>query len=178
MSDVSLYRRYARALYSLAVKQGKGDVWLSQLDAFAEVCRDVRTLQAVLGNRFIDLNKRRAIVDAIALRLEIDATLVAFFKFLIDRKRFDDLPGMIRAYEVFADRDAGRLRVEVRSARTLDPATLADLGRLVEKIFKKTPKLTAHVDTRLQGGVQVAWGGCLYDGSVAGELEALRKTVA
>ena len=177
MSEVSVYRRYAAALLQLARQAGKGDAWLAQLQEGTAAVHDCRQLRAVLENRFVDLNKRRHIVDELGRRLSLEKPVVSFIKLLIDRKRIDAFAGIVDVFEASVDADAGRVQVQVRAARPLKPEVLSALKALLSEKLRQEPKLLAKTDSRLIGGLQLAWSGNLYDGSVKGRLDALEHTL-
>lgn len=175
MSDISIYRRYATAMLAIARQKGKGDVWLDQLKTLLEAFRERRELRAVLENRFFDLNKRKKIVDVLSERLAFDREVVDFIKYLIDRKRLACIDGIVRVFEEEVDADAGRVQVEVRSPRAVSPEIVQELGAVISDVLGKTPKLLPQIDKRLLGGLQLAWEGKLYDGSVSGQLERIQR---
>lgn len=174
MSEVSLHRRYADALFDLAGPT-RLIPWLDELQTVVSLFRDYRALQAVLLNRFADLAKRKKIVDELGKRLGIDREIVSFIKVLIDRKRLASLAEIGKEFESRVDRAVGRVQVMVRAAKSLDQKSIDDLKRLLEKKLKKEPKLLVKIDDRLIGGLQLAWQGCLLDGSAKGKLEILRR---
>lgn len=175
MSDVSLERRFATALFSLAEEKGLGDPWLAALKRILEAFRQVKGLQAILVNRFADLSKRKRIVDRLGTELSLDREIVSFLKVLIDHKRLPAIAGIIRLFEAEIDKSKGRVQVEIRSAKPLSEALLGEIKTIVAQETNREPKLFPRVDPRLIGGLQFSWDGKLYDGSVLGELTALHR---
>lgn len=173
MSDISIYRRYAGAMVSIARDKGKGEAWLAQLHTVLAAFREVRGLRAILENRFVDLKKRKQIVDEIGKSMSLDKEIMSFTKLLIDRKRLAMLAGIVEVFEDEVDRDAGRVAVEVRSAKSLSTEVLEGLKTLLRTKVGGEPKLLPKTDARLIDGFQLAWSGRLYDGSVRGHLMAL-----
>lgn len=175
MSYVSLDRRYAKALFALASKQGREDAWLTQLQAVVAACAESSGLRAVLMNRFVDLGKRKKIVEALGRILALDREVVAFVKLLIDKKRLGEMEGIATLFEEGVDRALGRLQVEMRSAQPLEGALVDEILEVLAATTQKTPKVVPRLDPRLIGGVQLAWAGKLYDGSVRGKLDTLHR---
>lgn len=175
MSLVSLDRRYAKALFDLASGKGREDAWLVQVGAVVSALSQVPGLRAVLMNRFFDLGKRKKIVDGLGKSLSLDSEVAAFVKLLIDKKRLGEIEGIATLFEEAVDHALGRLQVEVRSVKPLEAGLVEELSGFLAAATRKTPKLLSRLDPRLIGGVQLAWAGKLYDGSVRGELDALHR---
>jgi F-type H+-transporting ATPase subunit delta len=73
------------------------------------------------------------------------------------------------------DQRLGILRAQVESARVMDAAQQETLaGRLREATGKKVD-LDFKVNEDLVGGATVTIGSTVYDGSVRGQLEGLRR---
>ena len=84
------------------------------------------------------------------------------------------LPDVARAYELLVDRELGRARVTIRSAEQLEPEQLAALEALAKRLTGASLiVLSTKVDSELIGGVTLAVGGTVYDGSVKTQLERL-----
>jgi F-type H+-transporting ATPase subunit delta len=68
----SIARRYAKALFSLAVEKGRVEPWSESLQSLKEGVEGSPDLREVLSNPVYSREQRRAIVEklAAALRLE------------------------------------------------------------------------------------------------------------
>jgi len=72
---------------------------------------------------------------------------------------------------------AGRIRVQATVAKELDASATSALIESLKKAFQKDVRLTTKVDPSILGGLIVRVGDTVLDGSVDGQLAALRKTV-
>jgi F-type H+-transporting ATPase subunit delta len=72
---------------------------------------------------------------------------------------------------------AGRIQVQATVAKELDAEAKAKLIDSLKKVFNKDIRLTTKVDPNILGGLIVRVGDTVLDGSVDGQLAALRKTV-
>jgi F-type H+-transporting ATPase subunit delta len=72
---------------------------------------------------------------------------------------------------------AGRIQVQATVAQELTAAAKDALVENLKKVFKKDVRLTTKVDPSILGGLIVRVGDTVLDGSVDGQLAALRKTV-
>ena len=174
----SLGRRYAQALLDLARQDnalaGAGDDLSRAAETFSQP--DLRSL---VLNPGIGAVARREIVGQIVERLALAPTVGNLIRLLADRDRIDVLPGVARAYEVLVDRELGRARVTIRSAAPLTPQQLAELESLARGLTKADQVIVStEVDPDLIGGVTLAAGGTVYDGSVKTQLARLADRMA
>jgi F-type H+-transporting ATPase subunit delta len=174
----SLGRRYAQALLELARQQNALAVAGDELSRAAEVFTQPE-LRSLVLNPGIGAAARRSIVGQIVERLELSPIVGHLIRLLAERDRIDVLPNVARAYEVLVDRQLGRARVTIRSAAPLTPVQLAELESLARRLTKTDHVIVStEVDPALIGGVTLAAGGTVYDGSVTTQLARLADRMA
>ena len=174
----SLGRRYAQALLDLARQDGSlaaaGDELSRAADTFAQA-----ELRSLVLNPGIGAAKRRAIVEQIVGRLGLSVIVGNLIRLLADRDRIDVLPDVARAYETLVDRALRRARVTIRRAVPLAPAQEVELDGLARRLTgAEQVVVSTEVDPDLIGGVTLAAGGTVYDGSVETQLERLADKMA
>jgi len=101
--------------------------------------------------------------------------VISTLKLLIERGRFPVLPAMYQAYTAIADERSGRARAIVYSAYELSEADSQAIAAQFSRLTGKTIAVENVIDKSLIGGIRVRIGDRLYEGSVAGKLEQLRK---
>ena len=92
---------------------------------------------------------------------------------LIANDRLALLPEIRAMFEVLKNEREGVVDADIASAFPLDDAQLAGLVADLEKRFKRKINPHVSVDPELIGGVRVAVGDEVIDGSVRGKLAAL-----
>jgi F-type H+-transporting ATPase subunit delta len=73
------------------------------------------------------------------------------------------------------DERMGFLRADVSSAVGLDEQQAAALASELSRLGGKTARLRFSVDPTLLGGVVARIGSTLYDGSIRGQLQQMRR---
>ena len=138
MAEAALARRYARALAEIGQKHGIVDALGADLGAFATVL-DVGDgqLRAALENPGVTGVQKRAIVDAVLGKLELNPLTANFLRLVIDKGRFLEFDGILAAYSRMADELAGRVQAEVQTARALDAAMQAEVQAALSKATGK-----------------------------------------
>ncbi|HET7753325.1 MAG TPA: ATP synthase F1 subunit delta [Anaeromyxobacteraceae bacterium] len=173
----SIARRYARALFDLALEQGRVEAWAESLSTLRDVVEDSEELTDVLVNPIYVREQRRAIAAKLAAALKLDEAPANLLALLADRNRLSELGGIADAFGRMADEKLGRIRAHVTSAVPLDAATADRLSAKLAQAARAEVLLDHSVDPSLIGGVVAQVGNLVYDGSIRTQLEDLRRTL-
>ncbi len=171
----SIARRYAKALFSLAVESGRVEAWARSLESLREAVLGSKDLRDVLSNPVYSKEQRRAIVEQLASALKLDPEPANLLFLLGDRNRLGYLASIVDTFRELADRHLGRLRARVTSAVKLDDASAAAIAEELSRKHGAQILLDRAVDPAILGGVVAQVGSLVYDGSVRTQLEDLRK---
>ncbi|MBZ4330910.1 ATP synthase F1 subunit delta [Corallococcus interemptor] len=177
MVNVSIARRYARAILDVAAEGNRTDAVAEQLNAFAAVVGKSAELSDVLLNPAYSRAQRNRVVEALlqAMPSPAEPALANALRLLVDRNRLGYLPDIARLYRDMADARAGRVRGQVTSAVPLSADALAQLQQSLQQLTQRNVVLETKVDPALLGGVAAQVGGTLYDGSLRTQLEQMRR---
>jgi F-type H+-transporting ATPase subunit delta len=171
----SIARRYAKALFSLALEGGRAEGWSDALLALKGAVMGSPELRDVLENPVHSKEQRRAVVGALAARLSLDPEPTSLLALLADRNRLVHLAALVDHFRDLADEHLGRIRAKVTTAVPLpEDAAQAIALRLAASARAKV-LLDSAVDPDLLGGVVAQVGSLVYDGSLRTQLEALRR---
>ena len=116
----SIARRYAKALFGLAVEAGRVEAWATSLLALQQVIDGSPDLQDVLSNPVYSKEQRRAIVEKLAAALSLDPAVRDLLFLLGDRNRLGYLEAIVVTFGEYADQHLGQLRARVTSAVRLE----------------------------------------------------------
>jgi F-type H+-transporting ATPase subunit delta len=171
----SIARRYAKALFGLAVETGKVEAWATALLALQQVIDGSPDLQDVLSNPVYSREQRRSVVEGLGAALSLDAEPRSALFLLGDRNRLAYLPAIVTTFRDLADAHLGRVRARVTSAVPLEEADARAIAEKLSQATKATVLLERAVDTGILGGVVAQVGSLVYDGSIRTQLETLRQ---
>ncbi|HEY4885403.1 MAG TPA: ATP synthase F1 subunit delta [Myxococcales bacterium] len=175
MIPSSVARRYARALLSLGLEEGRPEQYGDELEQVLETIRANRELRILLENPGYSLPDRQGAIDALASALGLSPLSVNFLRLLLERQRIGDLAQIARIYRAMVDQQAGRIRATVTSARPLGDDQTDRLRDAIGRMTGRSVVLESQTDSSLIGGVVAQVGTTLLDGSLRTQLERLRQ---
>jgi F-type H+-transporting ATPase subunit delta len=173
--------RYARALADIALDPKSGlaaDAAVAQLDAFQQVLDASAELRNVLATPAVSPAKKRAAVARLGGQLGLHRLILSFLNVLIDHRRTGLFREVREAFGAEVDARLGVVRAQVAAAQPLGGAQRAALESKIAGITGKQVHCSYTVDPALLGGVAVKMGSKFYDGSVRGQLDALRRRLS
>ena len=166
---------YAKALLAAVGTTGNVD---SVMEQFHSLIHDVfdkqPVLEMALANPKLASDEKIRVLDKVFAG-KMDATLLTFLKVVSRRGRLNAIRGIYRAAASLRDEAVGRVRVLVTTAQQLDEAALKSLKEKLQNLFKKDVAITSKVDASILGGLIVRVGDMVFDGSVDGQLNLLKK---
>lgn len=179
MANVSIARRYARALLDVSSDTGQSDAVADQLAGLVRAFTGHRDLTDVMLNPAYPRTARSKVVEAViqAGGKGLSPSVANLLRLLVDRNRLSQLPDISRVYRTLSDAKAGRLRGELVSAAPLGADVLQRLAQTMAKATQRDVVLEPRVDPAVIGGVAAQVGGTLYDGTLRTQLEELRRTL-
>ncbi len=176
MVNVSIARRYARALLDVATEAGRADAVSEQLSTFASLLADNRDLSNVLLNpAFTGSQRTRVVEGLIQASGQMEPVLANTLRLLVDRNRLAYLPDIARLYRDMADAQAGRVRGHVTSAVPLTLDAVQKISESLRALTQRNVVLEPRVDPSVLGGVAAQVGSTLYDGTLRTQLEQMRR---
>jgi F-type H+-transporting ATPase subunit delta len=170
--------RYANALADVVAAPGSPltpEAAAAQLRAMESAVRQSRELALALETPSIPASRKKAVIARMGQTLQFSPITRNFLFILVDRRRTGSLSEIIQAFEAAIDERTGVARAEVASAGELSESERAALASQLEKLTGKRIRMAFSVDQSLIGGAVARVGSTIYDGSVRGSLESLKR---
>lgn len=170
--------RYARALADLAFDPGRAVDPASvanELSMFQGALAASGELRNILLSPAVPAARKRAVVGRICEGAGICRLVRNFLHVVVDHRRIRIFDEIRDAYQSEVNARLGLVEAEVRTARPLKPERQARVLEGLEAVTGKRVRPNYGVDPELIGGAMVRIGSRVYDGSVRGQLEALRR---
>jgi F-type H+-transporting ATPase subunit delta len=177
MDSGSVARRYAKALFGLAVESGKVEPWAESLATLAAVLQSTPELAEILADPVRSREERRLLGERLGAALGLEREPANLLLLLGERNRLDRLADVLRVFGELADAHLGRLRARVTTAVPIDAETTQSLARRLSEVTRAQVLLERSVEPGTLGGAVTQVGSLVYDGSVRTQLEDLRKSL-
>jgi len=167
-------KRYAKALFSLALEESNLDKVSVDLDQMTELDAQNDEFSALLANPLInEKDKLSALQEIFSERVE--ATTISFLKLLADKKRIAFLPAISQEFKGMKLAHANQVQAELISAVALTTDQVNAIKNRIEEITGKVVLLTEKLDKALLGGFVVKVEGWVLDNSIRYQLSKLRE---
>lgn len=177
MIDYSVVKRYARALFNIAVEENLVDEIGADCQSLLHLLEEKReVLNLLLQPQVSDREKKEFIIRIIGAR--IPPALLNTINYAIDQNRVGLLKEILRFYALFRDQYRGVEDITIRTAIPLDDDTLKDIIAGTQRFtpYELRPKVL--LDPLLVGGVLVTLGkNRVLDGSIRTFLDTMKSAL-
>lgn len=176
----SQVRHYSRALFEVAEEDGADEsVRLrGDLRQFVELVEKNTDLQSVIEHPALTPEARGRALLAVAGSARGSALLGRLLGLLAARGHLGLLPALSEAFGALVNAARGVVQAQATGAIALSADQERALSEALAKTTGRKVELTARVDPRVLGGLQVKVGGRTYDGTVRAHLASLRRRLA
>ena len=168
-------RRYAQAVFEIALERKESDKWQSDLRKIASLGEDTVFIAVLESSKFHLDDKTKLLSERLG---DINPVALNLACLLVTKGRFGMVGDIANEYQRLLDSYRG---IEYAETITAIPLADADKQRLAERLSAITGKkvvLESEVDSSLIGGIVVRVGDKLIDGSIRSQLLALKGELA
>ena len=165
---------YAKALLSVGEKSGDTEQLLDELDAIADAVSQSPKLDAAFHSPQVSVEEKQKLVNSI-FGGKASAPMLNFLQVLVSKGRFDCLRAVSAAARTLSDERSGQIQATLTTAEAVDDNIRNKIADALSKKLGKKVKLEAFVDPSIVGGIVVRVGDTVYDSSVVGQLQQVRR---
>jgi len=174
MLSGALARRYAQALFDLAVEVSLLDQVDAELQELTKLIDENNELRYLLNHPNIEAKTKKEILGKILDRSVSDITRHFLF-LLIDRRRQNLTSRIQQEFARLANEARNILEAHIVSAVPLTEDQEEKLKEVISQATGKNVRLITTVDSALIGGAKIQIGDRVMDGSIATALEKMRE---
>jgi F-type H+-transporting ATPase subunit delta len=168
----AIARRYAEAMFQIALKQNTVDRTLEDVKGITQIFT-MRKLAYLLREPKVPVErKEKALREAFATRVLPTSLNLALL--VVQRELVDAMPNIAKELEILVLNYRNEAVAEVTTAVTMDQAQSNLVKKTLEDATGKSIIMGTHVDPAILGGVIARVGDQLIDGSVRYRLQALQ----
>lgn len=165
-------KRFARAVFEIALAANELDKWQTDLDKIAGLAGD-NLLMTLLDSPKLSFTDKAKLLDERISGIRPLANNLA--NLLVAKGRMRLISGIAAAYRKLVDAYRGIQHAVVTTAIPLDEGERDKLEKALLTITGKTTVLELRVDPAILGGMVARIDGKLLDGSTRSKLLALKK---
>jgi len=179
VSDRSIARRYAAALFDVAKKSGQADRAGDDLNSIARTIDGHAELSRVLATPSVPAQVKKQIMAEVlkaAGTFSSEATRLVLM--LAERDRLGVISELQSAYSERLLEEKKIVPAEVVTASPLSDASRSALKQALGAATGRDVTITERVDPSIVGGVVARVGSLVFDGSVVRQLDKLRQKLA
>lgn len=176
MSSPAVAKRYAKALFEVALERDQLDAIEVELQSIHQVLVDHPSFLKLLYHPQIDNKVKKEEFNSIFAG-KVSETMITFMNLLIDRNREDALEYISEYYVRLANKERGLEDALVTSLKALTDVEKQGLASHFGQLINKKIRIHNLVDPSILGGVIVKIGDQLFDGSVVGKLNRFKRRV-
>ncbi len=168
-------RRYAQAVFQLAVKNGRLDAWSEDLRVVATALENSE-MAGLLDSPQVPASVK---IDTIKQVLgdSVEPLALNLTSLLTVRSLCHLLPGILDEYGRLVDAHGGVARAEVVSAVDLNDGQRSAILAVVEDIVGTEVRLNTRVEPAILGGLIVRVGDRVIDGSIRARFAEMRRRI-
>ena len=167
-------KRYAKAMFELALEQGRLDEIAADLTKVRDSIAENAPWREWLANPQVSAQDKQSAVHQLYGE-KVSSEVLHLLLILLKNRRALLIHQVVNSYMEMLDEHKGVVHAQVSSAFPLTEAEEEHLAASLKEMTGKTVVLHKEIDPELIGGVLVRIGDRLYDGSVRGYLQRMEK---
>ncbi|PAL13628.1 F0F1 ATP synthase subunit delta [Peribacillus simplex] len=174
MSDITVAKRYAVALFQIAKEQNLINQLEEELRIVNEVFTKDNELLSFLAHPKMTKDAKGALIaNAFA---SLSSSVQNTVMLMVERHRTDEVTVMAQEFIELANEENSVADATVYTVRPLTETEVeAVSSSFAAKIGKRNLRITNITDSNILGGIKLQIGNRIYDGTNSGKLDRLSK---
>lgn len=177
MLITKLDKRYAKSLLELAVEMGKLEEVKKDIETIISVIDESREFRLLLRSPLVPGNKKEEIFKAV-FGDSLGEITNNFISIVTRRAREGELEGIVKGFMALYRKEKGIEEATITSAHPLNAKQEEEIRTKLAKVTGFEIEVIKKVDPEMIGGIKVSVGDKQYNGSVAYQLEQLKRSFA
>ena len=177
MKNLSIARRYAKALLLIGKEDGQAETYKEELSGVVSLMAGEAALAQAISNPLYDTAGRKKVLEAVIGKLNLSEVMRTFLLLLFDKGRFGFLQNISDFYQKLADELRGVVRATLTSATALSDDMADKIRAALSKMTGKEVQLAVTHDPKLIGGIVTRIGDLVLDGSIRTQLLNMKESL-
>lgn len=169
-----LAKRYAKALFAMALEKGTIDTVNSDMELVANVVGENRELRQLMVNPIVTALRKQRIFKSV-FEKHIDKLSISFLNILIRKGREIEVTEIANQYQLLYLEHKNIIVAEVVTAIDIDEETSKRITNLVANLSKKEIRIKSKIDPSIIGGFKINMEDYQYDASIRKIIDNMHK---
>jgi len=173
LKDTVLARRYAKALFELAIEKKILETIQNEVVFFSQSLNDNAQFGLFLFAQNVSKKQKREKIE----KLIQDRVSNVFFNFvlvLLKKNREFIFPEIAKEFQYIVDKHHRKINALAITALPLDEKSSSNLKSLLDKTFDADVQIKNDIDASILGGIVVNVEGHVFDSSLQKQLARLK----
>lgn len=173
MKNTVLAKRYARALFELAVERNILETIQNEVAFFSRNLNENADFRLFLFAQDVSKKEKKETIE----KLIQDRVSNVFFNFilvLLKKNREFIFPSIDREFQCFVDKHFKKINALATTAQPMDEKASSQLKVFLDKTFAADVQISNNIDPSILGGIVVNVEGHVFDGSLQNQLKRLK----
>jgi F-type H+-transporting ATPase subunit delta len=167
-------KRYAEALFEVAVENGNLEQTREEIQFVAEVFESNPELKTIFVHPRLSKKEKKGMLEEL-FKGKISESVLNLGYITVDKGREGYLSEISREFNVLSNAEQGIVEAKAITAVPMTEDELNALEERLSKRFNKRIQLSNLIDESVIGGVLLKIGDKVMDGSIKGKMEDIEK---
>ena len=176
MRDTLVASRYAKALFNVAVEDGKEKEYFEELKGIGSFFKEKEDVLKFITLPIYPKRERKELLESVISSFKPSQPVAEFMRVLFENGRVSYIHQIVEEYQKLLDEKEGIKRGVVFSPYPLDKKLGEKLSELLAQFFKVNKVILSYQEDKdLIGGIRVKVGDTVIDGSLSCQLRKLKE---
>ena len=173
--SITSAERYSLALFELAEESSLLSQIEHQSSSMLNLINQSDDFHDLIKDPTINQEDLSKVINKIAENNKFDTLFKNFLNFLIQKRRFFFIEGILKSFIETCSKKRGELKAELKSAKNLSSEEITKITEVLTKNFRSKIKLNYKHDESLIGGLVVQVGSTMVDTSIKNKLQQIEN---
>jgi F-type H+-transporting ATPase subunit delta len=167
-------RRFAQAIFQIALESKQIDSWMSDLADLVSYSKDDSFL-SFMDSPKISLDSKISVIRDSGIEADLNKLAVNLLALLASRNSVYSISDIADSFEELVDKHNNVLRADITTATEISKDLETTISNSLKKIAGNDLSITTNIDPSIVGGFVARVGDRLIDASVKTRLENMKR---
>ena len=176
MNNKGMAKKYARALYNVAVQQENVKKVSNRINYIANVMKAVPEFSQLLQTHRVSTENKISILKNV-LKDNISSLEIELISDILENNNILILSDIAKHFEYLVETDSNLVNMAITSATELSAEEVEHIQSNIEFQLNKKVGVHTSIDKSLIGGVRLRVGNIMIDNTISRRLDMLKNTL-